>query len=52
MNRILRNADLDAAIKAWNHLHARGLASPLVCKTLFGAWSLCACHRCDTLGGV
>jgi hypothetical protein len=40
--------DLEAGMKTWAHLYARGLASPLVCATLFRRWGLCSCGRCET----
>jgi len=43
--------DLGAAMNAWRHLYVRGLASPLVCRTLLSRWGLCACGRCLVDGG-
>lgn len=45
-NSILDRADIDAAMKAWQWLYARGLVSPIVCATLFRPWGLCSCGRC------
>lgn len=43
--------DIDAAMKAWQHLYARGLASRLVCRTLFARWAVCTCGRCGSDAG-
>lgn len=39
--------DLDASFRAWSHLTAYGLASQIVCRTLFRHWGLCACGWCS-----
>ncbi len=38
--------DLNASFRAWSRLTAFGLASQLVCATLFRRWALCACGQC------
>lgn len=45
------DSDLEAGLKAWVHLHARGLASSLVCAAIFRKFGLCACGRCLDEGG-
>ena len=44
-------ADIGPAIRAWQHLYVRGLASSLVCAALFRRWGLCSCGRCQGGGG-
>lgn len=45
------DGDLNASFSAWTHLAAYGLASQIVCRTLFRRWGLCACGRCPHEGG-
>ncbi|MEY9909775.1 hypothetical protein ABIA35_006018 [Catenulispora sp. MAP12-49] len=46
------DADLNASFRAWSHLTAYGLASQIVCRTLFRRWNLCACGCCRWNGGA
>lgn len=45
------DSDLEAGLKTWVHLQARGLASSLVCAVIFRKFGLCACGRCLNQGG-
>lgn len=45
--RARTDQDLNAAVLAWSHLTFYGLASKIVCRTLFRRWSLCACGQCN-----
>lgn len=45
------DSDLEAGLKTWVHLHARGLASSVVCAVIFRKFGLCACGRCLDDGG-